>query len=335
MSVDISGLVLNRILANPIEGLEAWAKLKLSFFGTEYASIYTAIAKYYSKNGNLPSFNDLEVSVRDPLLKNNLKALSKLETPEDVSLDILTEAIIDEYTQDEVLKKLDGFIDNVTLLDTEELKQELANILLHLEEKTHTSEKVCLMSDITVLEDDEITKTQVALGFNNTFDSQVRATTSELIMIGGNVGAGKSVVAVNITKNQYELGNVGLYFSIEMQKREVFNRFMSTLSGVSNQRFRNGDLRPEDLRKVAKVRKDMFLDSDDFYAEYLDTGDFKHFEYNLVRNCKLKPDNQIIIIDNQRLTLADIDMNIQKYKAQFGDKLKTPFENLRVAKEYL
>ena len=221
MSVDISGLVLNKILANPTAGLEAWAKLKISFFGAEYTSIYSAIARYYSKHSNLPSFDDLEISIRDPLLKTKLIALSNLESPAEVSLELLTDSIINEYTQSEVLKKLDLFVDNITLLDTEDIKQELANILLHLEEKTHTSEKVCLMSDINVIEQEEVKAIQVPLGFNNTFDAEVRATTSELIMLGGLRGSGKSVVAVNITKNQYEQGNVGLYFSIEMKQREV------------------------------------------------------------------------------------------------------------------
>lgn len=323
MSVDVSGLVLHRILANPEEGLEAWAKLKLAFFSTEYASIYSAIAKYYSKQSRLPSFEDLDVTVRDVLLKNNLKALSKLDDFSEVSLDLLTDAIIDEYTQDEVLKKLDGFVDNITLLDTEEIKQEVANILLHLEEKTHTSEKVCLMSDITILEDSELDAIQVPLGFNNSFDAEVRAATSELVMIGGKRGSGKSVVATNIFNSQYEQGNVGLLFSIEMNKREVFNRSLSALADVEHSRLRNGNFRPEDLRKIAKVRADMFVDSEEFYQKYIETGDFRHFEYSLVKNCKLKEDNQLIIIDNQRLTLADIDMNIQKFKAQFGEKLRT------------
>jgi len=142
-------------------------------------------------------------------------------------------------------------------------------------------------------------------------------------MLGGKRGSGKSIVATNIFNNQYEQGNVGLLFSIEMNKREIFNRSLSALSGVEHSRIRNGDFRPEDLRKIAKVRANMFVDSGYIYNDYLETGDFKHFEHRLVKECKLKPDNQLIIVDNQRLTLADIDMNIQKFKAQFGDKLRT------------
>lgn len=323
MSADISGLILNRILADPENSLEAWAKLKLSFLSTEYTSIYSAIAKYYNKNSKLPSFNDLEITVRDPLLKNNLKALSKLEDLQDVSIELITEAIVNEYAQNETLKKIEHFIDNITLLDAEEIKQEIANILLHLEEKTHTSEKVCLMSDISILEDTELTALQVPLGFNNRFDAEVRAATSELIMIGGKRGSGKSVVSTNIFCEQYLQGNIGLYFSIEMQSREVFNRTLAVLSGVSYNKIRNGNYIPEDLRKIAKVRANMFEDTEVVYNEYLDTGDYKTFEHQLIKNHRLKKDNQLIIVDNQRLTLADIDMNIQKFKSQFGDKLRT------------
>jgi len=323
MSADISGIILNRILADPENSLEAWARLKLSFLGTEYTSIYSAIAKYYNKNSKLPSFADLEITVRDPLLKNNLKALEKLQDIPDVSLELITEAIINEYAQNETLKKIEHFIDNITLLDAEEIKQEIANILLHLEEKTHTSEKVCLMSDITILEDAELRSIQVPLGFSNKFDAEIRVSTSELIMLGGKRGSGKSVVSTNIFCEQYLQGNVGLYFSIEMQSREVFNRTLAVLSGVPYTKLRNGEYDPEDLRKIAKVRANMFEETEQVLNDYLDTGDYKTFEYNLVKNHRLKKDNQLIIVDNQRLTLADIDMNIQKFKSQFGDKLKT------------
>lgn len=320
--MDIGGLVLFKILSNPSESIEAWSKLKISFFSNEYTSIYSSIIKYYNKYAVLPSFDDLEVVTRDGLLKSNLKALSKLEYPDDIALDSAVEALIDEYTQTETLKKLDQFLDSITLLDSEEIKHELANILLHLEEKTHTSEKICLMSDITVLEDDEATATQVPLGFNNRFDAEIRASTSELIMIGGMRGSGKSNVALNIYTSQYEQGNVGLYFSIEMNKREVFNRTIAMLAQVPAIKLRNGNLTDAELLRIAKVRADMFLNSEKLYETFLTDQDYKTFEYNLIKNYELKPDNQLIIVDNSRLTLADIDMNIQKFKSQFGEKLK-------------
>ena len=97
--MDIGGLVLFKILSNPSESIEAWSKLKLSFFNNEYTSIYSSIVKYYNKYANLPSFNDIDLVTRDGLIKSNIKALSKLEYPDEISLDSAVEALIDEYTQ--------------------------------------------------------------------------------------------------------------------------------------------------------------------------------------------------------------------------------------------
>jgi len=320
---NLGGLVLHKILQDPTSqsSLEAWAKLKLNFFAAEYMPIFSALHNFYNKYGTLPSFNDLTISLREGLLLNNLKALEKIEVPEDVDIMLIVNALLDEYTQEETLKQLDVFIDNVTLLDTEEIKQELSNIVMFLDEKTHTSESVCLMSDITIAEDVDIARMKVPLGINNTFDADVMAKTSELIMIGGKRGSGKSIVANNMTVNQYLQGNSSLFFSIEMDKREVFDRTMSMLSGVDYQNIRKGTLDQNDYDKLAIARRDMFIDGQELYKEYLNDRDFNKFENALIKK-QLKPDNQIVIIDNRRLTLADIDLNIQKYKTQFKDKLK-------------
>jgi len=67
----------------------------------------------------------------------------------------------------------------------------------------------------------------------------------------------------------------------------------------------------------------MFTDGEEVFQDYLKHKNYEKFELDLIRSKKLKPDNQIVIVDNQRLSLADIDCNIQKFKNQFGDKLKT------------
>ena len=67
----------------------------------------------------------------------------------------------------------------------------------------------------------------------------------------------------------------------------------------------------------------MFVDSEEVYHDYLQHKEYEKFEIDLIKSKKLKPDNQLIIVDNQNLTLADIDLNIQKFKSQFGDRLKT------------
>jgi hypothetical protein len=66
----------------------------------------------------------------------------------------------------------------------------------------------------------------------------------------------------------------------------------------------------------------MFENSSDLVSEFLRHRDRFKFEETLVRNCVLKADNQMIIVDDRDLTLSGIDLHIGKAKAKFGDKLK-------------
>ena len=318
---DIRGIVLHKILSQEEGFLDAWSKLKLTYFGSEYAPIYRAISKFYINHSSLPTFNDLDIHNRNPILKVSLEALKATEKL-DVELDLAVEALINEYTQEEVLREIDTFLDEITLLDASEIKQELGNILLDIEEKTLSSEEVVLMNDIEFIKEPEILGL-MPLGLNNTFDAALGGMApSEVLGIGGYRGSGKSNVCTNLTINQYEAGNSTLYFSIEMRAREIFNRKLALLSGVDLSKISMAKLNALELNKIAKVRKDMFLEADSIYNDYLEHEDYKKFERQLISECKLKPDNQMIIIDNQRLTLANIDLTVSKYKAQFEDKLK-------------
>ena len=322
MATDVSGIVLHKLLNDPAEAIEVYPKLKPSFFGTGYKSIYTAISKFYNKHNTLPSFYDILLVSRDGLTKNSIKALQELEVPEDIDWSLLVDALIDQYTQEETLTKLDDFLDVITVLDTKEIKQNLTDIVFYLEEKTHVAEEVYTVADLTLAEDEEL-GTRVPLGINNTFDALTGGIAlSELILIGGERGSGKSIVAVNIVLNQYAQGNTSVVFSIEMRAQEVYWRMLSAMSNVRFAAIRKNNLTDVELGRVAKSLSSMYSECDELYAKFEKDRDYKEFERALASTKKLKPENQMVIVDNQQLTLADIDMNIQKLKSQAGDKLK-------------
>lgn len=322
MDVDVQGIVLKSILLDPDIGLSIWPKVKSVYFDAAYASVYTKIRKHYDEHTSLPSFTDFEISLRDTATKANIIALQRLEIPEDVDLEIAVEALIDEYTQNEALKKLDGFLDRITSESSEEIKQEINDIALYLEEKTHSAEQVIYMSDINLIDEEEL-NSRVPLGLNNTFDADSGGMAlTDLVMIGGMRGSGKSVVSTNIVVNQYLNGGIGLMFSIEMRARECFNRSISILSGVDYTKIRNNRLNATDLYSIAQVRSSMFEEGEELLNDFNKFEDYNSFEHNLIRHKHLKKENQLIIVDNQNLTLADIDMHINKFKAMFGPKLK-------------
>jgi replicative DNA helicase len=319
--LDTSAVVLNKLLTE--RNLDIWAKLKLVFLDPAYSSLYSVVNKYYEKYSAIPSFDDLELTIREGPASKTLATLRLTEVP-DVSAEVALDALIDQYTQSETVKLLDKFVDKLPLYDTNEIKENLASIALTIEEKTHTSEKVFTMADMMMFSHPEdLEKERVYLGLNNGFDSVLGGVArQELILIGGKRGSGKSIASSNLFVNQYESGNSSIYFSIEMTAKETMERNLSILANVNLQNLKQHKLTDDELLRVVKARAEMFMDSGDLVSEFLRHRDRYKFEETLVRNCVLKPDNQMIIVDDRDLTLSSIDLHIGKAKAKFGDKLK-------------
>lgn len=320
---DVQGIILHNVLKDPNSALDIWPQLKVYFFNSDYSQIYLAISKHYNKYNKLPSFEELKITTREDTLVQKVRALELLSVSEDIDNEIAIEALTDQFTQDETLDQLIDFLDKLPHYDSEEIKKQIAEILQHLEERTNSSEDIILMNDIFVIDEEEI-HNKVSLNLNNELDARTGGVSlTELVMLGGPRGSGKSVIACNVTANQYKHGNVGLIFTIEMRHREIFNRLISILADVDVTRFGRMRCNPDELTRVAEVRRNMFMDSEEVFQDYLNHREYQKFEIDLIKSKKLKPDNQLIIIDNQNLTLADIDMNIQKFKTQFGSRLKT------------
>jgi len=319
--LDTSAVVLNKLLTE--RNLDIWAKLKLVFLDPAYSSLYSVVNKYYEKYSAIPSFDDLEITLREGPASKTLATLRLTEVP-DVSAEVALDALIDQYTQNETVKLLDKFIDKLPLYDTNEIKENLATIALTIEEKTHTSEKVFTMADMMMFSrPEDLEKERVYLGLNNSFDSVLGGVArQELILIGGKRGSGKSIASSNLFVNQYESGNSSIYFSIEMTAKETMERNLSILANVNLQNLKQHKLTDEELLRVVRARAEMFVDSQDLVSEFLRHRDRFKFEELLVRSCSLKPDNQMIIVDDRDLTLSSIDLHIGKAKAKFGDKLK-------------
>lgn len=318
--MDIGAIVLHKLLKE--KSLEAWSKIKLVFLDPSYSSLYTAINKYYNKYNCIPSFEDLELSTRDTPLNRAISSLRELEVP-DVDIDLAIDALIDSYTQNEALKLIDKFVDNITLCGTQEIKDNLASIVMKLDEKTHTSETVIPMNAISIFKTSENeNENRFPLGLNNTFDSALGgAYKQELILIGGKRGSGKSLVCANLCANQLEVGNSAVYFTIEMTGSEIFERCMAIMGDVSHGKIRQNTLDFTDKIKLAKARASMFEDAEPAIEEFLQHQDSIKFENDLIKNYKLK-ENQLVIIDDRELSITAVDLHLQKLKAQYGEKLK-------------
>jgi len=318
--MDIGAVVLHMMMEE--QSLDGWARVKKDFFEESFNSLYNALNKFYQEYNSIPSFEELETVTRDIKTQKDLAAIQLLDVP-DIDLDLAIDALIDQYSQNESLKLLENYIGSITVMDSLEVKEGLSGIVMTLDEKTHTDESVSDMSNLLLFQEEGADEHAcVPLGINNDFDSKVGgAFREELIMLGGKRGSGKSLVSANMVANQYEMGNTAIYFTIEMTAMETFQRVTSMLSGVSYANIRKNNLDTQEMNALAKVRADMFQESESAYEQFLDNRDALAFERKLTSEYKLKEDNQIIIVDDRSLSLTSIDLQLQKAKAQFGDKL--------------
>ncbi len=87
----------------------------------------------------------------------------------------------------------------------------------------------------------------------------------ELILIGGESGAGKSMLLMNMAlqmwlqgntfdmESNFKPGNDVLYFSLEMPFKPCLNRVLSRLSNAPSKKIRNAKLNKEDMAKMLKT----------------------------------------------------------------------------------
>jgi len=313
-------LILHKVLAE--QDLEVWSRLKKEFFEPPYTEIYFLINRFYQKFDKLPSFDELEVVTRDEKQANYITALKELNVPEDLDIEIILQALINEYAQREILQQLSGYLEGLIFKDVGEMVEELSAVAIDVEEKTEVSEQIVEMNDYMTIDVDTIFS-RVPLGLNNDFDRlSLGMAPSEMIMFGGYRGSGKSVICSNIVCNQYIQGNSALYFSIEMSGRQLYNRNMAILSDVREKHIKAGNLSNQEMLAIAKVRAGMTADgAEDLLEKFNKDQDFNEFERKLLSR-PLKDDNRIITIDNSTLTLANIDATIHTYKTKLEDKLK-------------
>jgi replicative DNA helicase len=313
-------LILHRIIET--QDLGAWSRMKKEFFAAPYDRVYQLIEHFYKNYNKLPSFSELGIITRNERDLNIVKALELIQVPEDLETEILIQALINEYAQKEVLLRMDSFLTDLPFKDAAEIVENVNQIAIDIEEETEASEQIMLMNKYSTFDQLEI-MSRIPLGINNDFDQHsLGLALSEMMMIGGYRGTGKSLVCSNIVCNQFHQGNSSLYFSIEMRDREIFQRNLSILSGVPIRKIKSGKLEETDRFNIAETRASMTQDgADDLLREYIEDKNFDKFEKNLLKR-PLHKDKQIVTIDNPRLTIANIDATISSFKAKFPETLK-------------
>ncbi len=315
--MNISSVLLKQVIAN--SDIDTWGDCLQHYFPSEYHSIYSAITRYVTDYGRLPAFDDLQLSVRDPALRDKFSAIETVDLIE-IEPDILLEYLKNEYTQVEIMSQLEKYLENSIAMEAaKENIDSLQNIVLDLETKIDLRDPEENMQKMQLFDSTADMERSISLGLNSEYDSFTKFSPTDMVLIGGRRGAGKSFTCSNIASNTFDDGDSVIYFTIEMTARQIMQRCCSVSTGVPINALRNRNLSIGEWQLVAEWWSNRFEDGEHAFREYLEHRDFDKYHSELtVRPLREK---QLDVVYNPTLTLGNIRTELDKKVSQIKPKV--------------
>lgn len=312
----LESALLKQIIANG--DFETWNSLKEHYLPEgEYRKLWKILDKHVHKYQALPTFEDLKLEVRSRELQEKVYAIETVET--DVPSIILLDYLKNQFTQNEILSRIEDYVDkHIAIGDARENIDLLQEIVVQVEDRVETSDEAESMDSIELFDNAEDLSKFLPLGLNQEYDLDYTFSPKDLVVIGGNRGGGKSFTCCNIATAAQAKGKSVLYFTIEMDTRQILQRIAAISTGVPTNRIKTKNLAPMEWEKVATWWADRFEGGDECLNEYKEHQDFDKFHYQLTRN-KLAEKPQIDVHYDPSLTLAKIISVVRQKQAQLPD----------------
>ena len=306
--MNIASALLKQLVTQ--QDLDTWSQLKDIYLPSEYRGLYGELEKHVDLYQSLPTFEELTYSLRESKLLEKVSAIESIEV--DVDADMLLDYLKNEYAQVEILDELDKFVEKtVTIATAEENIEQLQEIVLDVSDKVDVTPPSESMQTITLFEDDEDLAKYLSLGLNSDYDSSVKFSPKDLVLVGGRRGSGKSLTSCNLAVNVYEQGRTALYFTIEMDSRSILQRMCSISTGIPFTSIRDKTMNTEQWNIVAGWWANRFEDSSSILQNYEKNRDFDEFHRHLVKQ-ELRQDAQLDVIYDPSLTLSKIQSELDK-----------------------
>ena len=310
--MNLTSALLKQIIMQ--EDFDSWGNLRENYLSAEYQSLYRVMDTHIKNFNQLPTFDDLKLSIRDRKLQEKVFAIEAVEV--DIDAWVLLEYLKNEYTQVEILDELDKFIDKtVAISSAEENVEAIQQIVLDVGERVDLKAPEENMQTIPLFDSDKDLKRFLPLGLNDEYDQTLKFSPRDLILVGGRRGAGKSITCCNIANNVYEQGKSSLYFTIEMDSRSILQRMCSLGARIPISRLATKNLTTVEWDRVAQWWAGRFEGGELLLPEFNETRDFDAFHTKLQTN-PLHKDKQLDIVYDPVLSLSRIRQELESKVSQ-------------------
>lgn len=306
--MNIASALIYKVLEE--KDFDTWANVRKHYLPNEYHTIFDVIDKHTSTFFKLPALEELKLEVRDASTLDKIYALENNEI--DIEPSVLLEYLKNEYAQKEALYQLDKWVESSIAFETaEEVVRHIQLIGTELETKVELVPASETMQKINLFDTEEEMEARITLGFNSDFDSRFTFKSTDYIMMGGRRGAGKSITGSNIARHVIDTQKKkALYFSVEMQAREVLQRDASISTGIPHFKIRDRNLSVSEWEKLAAWWASRYIDGEECFEQYLKHRSFDKF-HSVVSKSILVPDH-LDIVYAPDLTLGRMNAEIDK-----------------------
>lgn len=330
--MNLASIFIKKILVD--SDIDAWSSLRKHYLPKAFHQVYETIEKHLREYGKLPTFTELELSVRHPILKAKIESINSVEYI-DIDCGQLLDYVKNEFVQVEALSKIDKFLDStIATGSAEEIIEALRAMIIEIESQVDFVNPEDDMRRIELFDSEEILSHSLALGLNDEYDRENLFAPTDYVLLGGRRGGGKSLTCANIVSQAYKEGKSSVYFTIEMPTRQILHRVCSINTEVPASLIRKRDLTLEQWKRVAEWWAGRFEGGYEDYNEYLNHRDFDKLHSTLITKPLRK--TQIEIIYDATLTLGRIRAELDKlcYNLQpavvvvdYINKVKTGLHN--------
>lgn len=305
--MNLASALIKQVLE--LSDFDTWAKVRKHYLPTEYHQLFDAVDKHTTKYHKLPKVEELKLAVRDSATLDKVYALDAIQT--DAEPFLLLEYLKNEFAQKEALISLDRYIDNSIAFETaEEVVKSLQQISIDIESKVEIKPDQESMQKINLFESEDEMARRIRLGLNAEFDAQYDFYATDAIFIGGKRGSGKSITCNNIGRRIIDLGKPALYFSTEMETRQVLQRDAAIATKIPFGKIRNKNLSILEWETIAKWWSNRFINGEEHLHAYMKHHDFNRF-HTAVSHEELVT-AQLDIVYDPLLTIPKIRAEVDK-----------------------
>jgi len=305
--LNLSSALIKQVLE--LSDFDTWARVRRHYLPNEYHQLFDAIDKHVTKHHKLPKVEDLKLSVRDSSTLDKVYALDGIVT--DAEPFLLLDYLKNEFAQKEALLQLDRWVDNTIAFESaEEVVKSLQGISMDIERKVEIQPESESMQKLSLFESEEQFDKHIHLGLNADFDAVYDFLGNDYIMMGGPRGSGKSITCNNVAAKTIKNGKTAVYFSIEMDGRQVLQRHVAIMTGIPYNKIRKKNLSAIEWGIIAKFWASRYENGDEHLAAYRTHHDFDLFHKALSKENLTGP--QLEIVYDPHLTLSKIRATLNR-----------------------